>query len=344
MSTTVPETMRVSVLRGVHDVGVEERPVPRPGPGEVLVRVGSVGVCGSDVHYYEHGRIGRYVVDRPLVLGHEAGGTVAATGPGVDGYAVGQRVSVEPGVPCRNCAQCLRGRYNLCPRMQFFATPPFDGAFAEYVVMPAAFVHPVPDTVSDDAAGLLEPLSVGIWACRRAGVTGGSRVLVTGAGPIGLVAAQVARAYGATEVVVSDVNPNRLALAERLGATALDVSTTSVAASGFEPDVLLECSGNPRATRDGVAAVARAGHVVLIGMGGDEITLPLPRIQDYELVITGAFRYANTWPTAVALVAAGAVDLDSLVTGVYDLDSVEDALLAGRRDPASVKAVVRPAG
>lgn len=343
-AAVLPETMRVSVLRGVGDVGVEERPVPRPGAGEVLVRVGSVGVCGSDVHYYEHGRIGPYVVDQPLVLGHEAGGTVAAVGPGVDGHAPGRRVSIEPGVPCRNCAQCLRGRYNLCPRMQFFATPPYDGAFAEYVVMPAAFVHPVPDAVSDDAAGLLEPLSVGIWACRRAGVTGGSRVLVTGAGPIGLIAAQVARAQGATEVVVTDVNPNRLALAEATGATALDASTTSIAASGFEPDVLLECSGSPRATRDGVAAVARAGHVVLIGMGSDEITLPLPRVQERELVITGAFRYANTWPTAVALVAAGAVDLDGLVTGVYDLDSVEDALTAGRRDPGSVKAVVRPAG
>ncbi|MFP5371113.1 MAG: NAD(P)-dependent alcohol dehydrogenase [Actinomycetes bacterium] len=336
--------MRVSVLRGVGDVGVEERLVPRPGPGEVLVRVSSVGVCGSDVHYYEHGRIGPYVVDRPLVLGHEAGGTVAAVGPGVDGYDTGLRVSVEPGVPCRNCEQCLRGRYNLCPQMRFFATPPYDGAFAEFVVMPAAFVHPVPDTVSDDAAGLLEPLSVGIWACRRAGVTGGSRVLVTGAGPIGLVTAQVARAYGATEVVITDVNPRRLALAERMGISALDVSATPIATCGLEPDVLLECSGNPRATRDGVEAVARAGSVVLIGMGGDEITLPLPRIQDRELVITGAFRYANTWPTAVALVAAGAVDLDSLVTGVYDLDSVEDALNAGRRDEGSVKAVVRPAG
>ena len=343
-TAVLPETMRLSVLRGVGDVGVEERPVPRPGPGEVLVRVGSVGVCGSDVHYYEHGRIGQYVVDRPLVLGHEAGGTVAAVGPGVEGYALGLRVSVEPGVPCRNCEQCLRGRYNLCPRMRFFATPPYDGAFAEFVVMPAAFVHPVPDAVSDDAAGLLEPLSVGIWACRRAGVTGGSRVLVTGAGPIGLVTAQVARAYGATEVVITDVNPSRLALAERLGISALDVSATSVATSGFEPEVLLECSGNPRATRDGVQALARAGSVVLVGMGGDEITLPLPRIQDRELVITGAFRYANTWPTAVALVAAGTVDLDSLVTGVYDLDSVEDALTAGRRDPGSIKAVVRPAG
>ena len=307
-----------------------------------MVRIGSVGVCGSDVHYYDHGRIGPYVVDEPLVLGHEAGGTVAAVGPDVDSHAIGQRVSIEPGVPCRNCAQCLGGRYNLCPSMRFFATPPYDGAFAEYVVMPAAFVHPVPDTVSDDAAGLLEPLSVGIWGCRRAGVTAGSRVLITGAGPIGLVAAQAARAYGATEVVVTDVNANRLTLAERLGATPLDVSTTTVAESGLEPDVLLECSGNQRATRDGIMAVARAGRVVLIGMGGDEITLPLPRIQDFELVLTGAFRYANTWPTAIALVAGGAVDLDVLVTGSYGLEQVEEALTASRRDPAAVKTMVRP--
>jgi L-iditol 2-dehydrogenase len=335
--------MRVSVLRGVGDVAVVERPVPDPGPGEVLVRVGSVGVCGSDVHYYEQGRIGPYVVDRPLVLGHEAGGEVVALGPGVDSLSVGQRVSVEPGVPCRSCEQCLGGRYNLCPRVEFFATPPYDGAFQEYVAHPAAFVHPVPDSVSDDAAGLLEPLSVGVWACRRGGVTPGSRVLVTGAGPIGLMCAQTARAYGASQVVVTDVNPSRLALAERLGAVAVDVSRTPVGEAGVEPDVLLECSGNPAATRDAVRTVARAGRVVLIGMGSDELVLPLPYVQDRELVLTGAFRYAGTWPVAIALVASGAVDLDPLVTGHYGLDEVEQALTASRRDPATVKPVVRPA-
>lgn len=335
--------MRASVLRGVGDVAVEERPVPQPGPGEVLVRIGSVGVCGSDVHYYEHGRIGPYVVDRPLVLGHEAGGEVVGQGPGVDSPAVGQRVSLEPGVPCRSCTQCLAGRYNLCPDVRFFATPPYDGAFCEYVTMPAAFAHPVPDRVSDDAAGLLEPLSVAVWACRRGQVAPGSRVLVTGAGPIGLVCVQAARAYGATEVLVTDVNPVRLELARTLGATVLDVSQTPLGEAGFEPDVLLECSGNPRATGEAVRTVARAGRVVLIGMGGDDLPLPLPYIQDHELVVTGAFRYANTWPTAIELVASGGVDLDVLVTGHYGLDEVEQALTAARRDPTTVKAVVRPA-
>ena len=337
-------SMRASVLRGVGDLAVEQRPVPRPGPGEVLVRIGSVGVCGSDIHYYEHGRIGRYVVQRPLVLGHEAGGEVAETGAGVSSLAPGQRVSVEPGVPCRSCPQCLGGRYNLCPDVRFFATPPYDGAFCEYVVMPEAFVHPVPDSVSDDAAGLIEPLSVAVWACRRGQVSPGSRVLVTGAGPIGLVCVQAAFAFGAVEVTVSDVNPHRLALGGKLGARTVDVSATSLAASGVEPDVLLECSGNARATTEAIRTVARAGRVVLIGMGGDELVLPLSYVQDRELVLTGAFRYANTWPVAISLAASGRVDLDVLVTGHYGLDEVEQALTASRRDPATVKAMVRPGG
>ena len=335
-------TMRVSVLSGVGRVGVEEREIPVPGDDEVLVEVGSVGVCGSDVHYYEHGRIGSFVVDSPLVLGHEAGGVVAAIGSQVTSLSVGQRVSIEPGVPCRNCPQCLAGRYNLCPDVRFFATPPYDGAFAQFVAVPASFVYAVPDTISDDAAGLLEPLSVGVWACLRARVGPGSTVLVTGAGPIGLIAAQTARAYGADAVTVTDVNPHRLALAEKLGLTAIDVSKTSLADAGIEPDVLLECSGNARATWDAVSVVARAGRVALVGMGGDKVELPLSYVQDRELTITGAFRYANTWPIAIQLAASGRVDLDSMVTGHHGLDDVEAALTAGRDDPTSIKVMIRP--
>ena len=340
--------MRASVLRAAGDVVVEERPVPRPAPDEVLVRITAVGVCGSDVHYYEHGRIGPYRVDQPLVLGHEASGEVVAVGSavaarsGAASLELGQRVSLEPGIPCRSCAQCLTGHYNLCPDVRFFATPPHDGAFQEYVVLPAAFVHPIPDAVSDDAAALLEPLSVGVWACRRGQVSAGSAVLVTGAGPIGLVCAQAARAFGATRVWVSDVNTHRLALAERLGATPVNVADRPIADHGLEPEVLLECSGNPQATREAILTVARAGRVVLIGMGSDELPIPLPYVQDHELVLMGAFRYANTWPTAIELVASGRVDLDALVTGHYGLDDVEQALTAARRDPTTIKAVVRP--
>ena len=317
--------------------------MPEPGPGEVVVRISSVGVCGSDTHYYEHGRIGRFVVDSPLVLGHEAAGEVAALGPGVSSPTVGQRVSIEPGVPDLTCEHCLAGRYNLCPNKRFFATPPIDGAFAEYVVVHAAFAHPVPEAVSDDAAALLEPLSVGIWACRKGRVTAGTRVLVTGAGPIGLVSVQAALAFGATEVTVSDVNPVRLELAAELGATqVVDARTTKLPDLPRPPEVLLECSGFPPVIGEGIGALDRAGRAVLVGMGGDEVPLPLSVVQERELEVTGTFRYAGTWPTAIALVASGRVDLDRLVTGTYGLHQAEEALTAGRCDPRSVKVVLRP--
>jgi L-iditol 2-dehydrogenase len=337
----IPDTMKAAVLHGVGDVRVEARPVPQPSPGEVLVRVRSVGTCGSDVHYYEHGRIGDFVVERPLVLGHEPSGVVVARGDDADRHEIGQRVALEPGVPCSACAQCSLGRYNLCPRMRFFGTPPVDGAFCEYVVLREDFAYPVPDSLSDDAAGLLEPLSVGVWASRKSRIAPGSRVLITGAGPIGLVALQAARAFGASEVVVTDVNPKRLRVAGELGATAtIDVSRESLADADFRPDVLLECSGSSAATGQAIRKLGRAGRAVLIGMGGDEIPLPLAHVQNFEIEITGTFRYANTWPTAIALAAGGEVNLDRLVTHRFGLDEVERALTIAVSDDSVLKAVV----
>jgi L-iditol 2-dehydrogenase len=335
--------MRAAVLRRPGEVVVQERPEPRPGPGQVAVRVRSVGVCGSDTHYYEHGRIGRFVVESPLVLGHEAAGEVIGLGAGVSRSALGQRVSIEPGVPDFTCAQCLAGRYNLCPGMRFFATPPIDGALAECVVVHEAFAHPVPDQIGDDAAALLEPLSVALWACRKGRVTAGSRVLVTGAGPIGLLGVQVALALGATEVAVSDVNPERLVLAQDLGATEiLDPREGGLTGLRRPPEVLLECSGHPPAVGEAIGVLDRAGRAVLVGMGGAEIPLPLAVVQERELEVMGTFRYANTWPTAIALAASGRVDLERLITGTYRLGQTAEALTAGRRDPQSVKTVVHP--
>jgi L-iditol 2-dehydrogenase len=335
--------MRVSVLKTAGELLVEERPDPVPGPHEVLVQVASVGVCGSDVHYFEHGRIGDFVVESPLVLGHEASGRVVAVGDAVTRLGVGQRVSIEPGVPDFSCPQCLAGRYNLCEDMRFYATPPIDGAFAELVTTHELFAHPVPDSLSDDAAALLEPLSVGLWACHKAAVGAGTRVLVTGAGPVGLVAAQAALALGAASVIVTDVNPHRLALARDLGVTdAVDVSSTRVSESGLEVDVMLECSGNQPAAADALLAVAPAGTVVMVGMGGDEMTLPVSRIQQRELTLTGTFRYAHTWPGAIALAASGRIELDRLVTGHYGLDQVREALTVARTDAHAVKPMVRP--
>jgi len=337
------QTMRTAVLEGAGKVSLQDRPVPVPGPAEVLVEVTAVGTCGSDVHYYQHGRIGDFVVDAPLILGHEPAGRIVAAGPGATRHTIGRRVSIEPGRPDFTCPQCRAGRYNLCPGMRFFGTPPIDGAFCEYVTVHEQFAYPVPETLSDDAAALIEPLSVGIWACRKARVGPGSRVLVTGAGPIGLVCLQAALAFGATDVTVTDINPARLRLATQLGATtALDTRAEPLAGAGIDPDVLLECSGHPAAINQAIRVMTRAGRVVLVGMGGDEIILPLAHLQTHELELTGTFRYANTWPDAIALAASGRVDLDALVTGHYGLAEVELALTAGARDPGSVKVIVRP--
>lgn len=343
MSELLPKVMAVSVLRDVGEVAVEERPVPAPGPGEVLVRIGSVGVCGSDVHYYRHGRIGDFVVRAPLVLGHEAGGVIAAVGAGVPQDRVGQRVAIEPGVPCRRCARCRHGEYNLCPDISFFATPPVDGAFAEYVAMPADFVFAIPDSMSDDAAGLIEPLSVAVWANHKAGTTAGTRLLVTGAGPVGLLVAAVARAEGAAEVTVSDVDPHRLRLASTYGATRVVDGRDPQGLAGIEVDALIECSGATSAVTTGLHAVRGGGAAVLVGMGAGEITLPASLIQGRELRLTGTFRYAHTWPAAIALAASGAIDLDGMVTGRVGLDRAVEAL---DPDPAAghVKMIVRPGG
>jgi L-iditol 2-dehydrogenase len=335
--------MQASVLRAAHDLILEDRPVPQPGPREVLVRIKSVGVCGSDVHYYEHGRIGEHVVREPLVLGHEPAGEVVAIGDQVTRVAIGLRVSIEPGVPCLSCERCLGGQYNLCPTMRFLATPPIDGAFCEYLAIHEAFAHPVPDSLSDDAAAMLEPLSVGLWACRKGRVEPGTNVLVNGAGPIGLLAAQTALAFGAAQVVVADVSESRLALAGRLGATDIvDVRSTALWESGVEPDVLLECSGHPEATVAAIRTLAPAGRAVLVGMGGDVLPLPLPYVQNNEIEVVGTFRYANTWPTAIALASSGRVALEPLVTTHHSLPDVGAALTAGATDPSTVKVVVNP--
>lgn len=335
-------TMRVSVLRGQGELAVEERPVPSPAPGEVLIRVGAVGVCGSDVHYYRHGRIGEYVVREPMILGHEGGGTVVAVGDGVDPSRIGQRVAMEPGVPDRICRECKAGRYNLCPNVRFFATPPIDGCFAEYVTLAADFAHPVPDSLSDDAAGLIEPLSVGVWACQKVHVGAGSRLLISGAGPIGLMNAQVARALGATEIIVSDIAPARLETAKRFGATTvLDPREPGAIGPHLDVDAFIDCSGAEVAVAQGLRAVRPAGHVALVGMGADEIRIPVGVVQGRELNLTGTFRYANTYPTAIALAAAGRVELDGMVTGHYGLDQVEQALSTDK-DPQALKSMVVP--
>lgn len=341
MTDTLPDTMRASVMTGVETLRIEDRPVPAPGPREVLVEVAAVGVCGSDVHYYRHGRIGDFVVDEPMILGHELSGRIAAVGDGVDPGRIGQRVAVEPQHPCRRCTQCTAGRYNLCPEMKFYATPPVDGAFCRYVTIDDDMAHPVPDSMSDEAAALLEPLSVAITTMRKAGVAPGTSVLIAGAGPIGVICAQAAKAFGAARIVVSDPVASRREGALRFGATeVLDPMTDDV--SSIDPvDAFIDASGVPVAVVAGIKAVGPAGRVVLVGMGADEYALPVSHIQNLEITVTGVFRYTDTWPAAIHLVASGAVDLDAMVTGRYDLEHAADALDSDT-DPDSLKSIVRP--
>lgn len=338
-------TQQTAVLAEAGRIELADRAVPQPGAGQVLVKVAAVTVCGSDVHYYENGRLGDFVVRSPLVLGHEVGGVVSELGAGVGAPAVGTRVALEPQRTCGHCEQCRRGRYNLCPAVEFFATPPVDGAFCEYVCVDSGRAHPIPESLSDEAAALIEPLSVAVHACGKAAVGPGRTVLVSGAGPVGLLCLQVAKASGATDVTVTDINANRLAIARRLGASAtIDVSSaeaSDVADAGA--DVVLECTGVAAAIESAVRAASPAATVVLIGMGGSP-ALPLDVLQQRELWITGVFRYAHAYPAAIALAASGALRLDELITSRHDLGGAADALLAAQRDPAALKAVVYPGG
>jgi L-iditol 2-dehydrogenase len=334
-------TMNAAVLITTKRIVVEAVPAPRLDADQVLVRVEAVGVCGSDVHYYEYGRIGPYIVESPLILGHELSGRIEAVGSSVDPARIGERVAVEPQRPCRICIQCKSGRYNLCSKMEFFATPPIDGALAELVAIQSDFAHAIPESVSFEAAALMEPLSVAIWACQRAEVMPGSRVLIAGAGPIGAIVAQVARAFGASDVIVSDLDSDRLDFVLSHGATSVfDPRDESVL--GLEVDAFIDASGVAQAVRSGILAVRPAGRVILVGLGNDELSLPVSYIQNREIWLSGVFRYANTWPLAIDLVASGRVDLDVLVTGRFSLSETEAALNAAKR-PGQMKAIVYPA-
>ncbi len=334
---------KAAVLYGNFDLRIEDRPMPVPGPREVLVEVASVGVCGSDVHYYEHGRIGDFVVRAPLVLGHETSGIVVGRGGSARRHELGQRVALEPGVPCGSCRECRTGHYNLCRDVVFFATPPVDGTLARYVTIHEDYAFALPDHVSDDAGALCEPLSVGLWACRKAGITVGARVAVAGGGPIGAAVTLVALAAGATEVIVSDPVPERRARLLALGATSVvDATSSGLAKEAEDADVFVDCSGAPAAILDGIRSVRPAGAAVLVGMcPSSEVAIPISNVQTREITLTGTFRYANTYPEAIALVASGAIDLEGLIDARFSLESSEEALTAARRDPSILKPLVR---
>ncbi|MCX5529616.1 alcohol dehydrogenase catalytic domain-containing protein [Streptomyces sp. NBC_00006] len=331
-----PATMKSLVLHGKRDLRLEERPVPSPGRGEVLLAVGSVGVCGSDKHFYTEGRASSDVMTEPFVMGHEFGGRITAVGEGVDEGRVGERVAVEPLVPCGSCRQCTHGEYNICPTQKFHGVPGAEGALQEYVVVPAANAFPIPDSVSDAAAAMVETISVSLWAGERAGITIGESVLITGGGPIGLFALQVARNRGAAHVVLVEPQEARRDLAKSLGAET--VASLEEAEGTF--DVLMECTGVQQVRHDGCLYVRPGGRAVFIGVGHQDAGVPMPAVIEREVEIRGVMRYRFTWPTVIAGLRDGRFQADDLVTRTLPL---EEAHLAWTQAPQGpdVKTIIR---
>jgi L-iditol 2-dehydrogenase len=351
--TPVPAVMKAAVMDTPGKVAIKEIPVPEIGPDEVLVKVMAVGVCGSDVHYFEHGRIGPYVVTKPIILGHECAGIVAACGQNVTRFAPGDRVAVEPGVTCGRCGACKSGRYNLCPDVEFLATPPVDGAFVQYIKHRQDFLYPIPDHLSFEEAALIEPFSVGIHALNRAGFRPGQSVAIIGLGPVGLTAVAAAKAFGASRIYVSDLEANRMQAALKLGATAAISAAEGDPAAlikertdGHGVDVAVETAGHPIALKTALRTVKRGGKMAIVGLPPqDEIGFNVPFICDNEVDIYGIFRYANTYEQGVNFLASGKADLNSIITDRYPLEQTREALLRAMTNKAgSLKVMVYPNG
>lgn len=333
-SPRIPTRMNALLLHGKEDLRFEERDVPQPASGQVLVRIGSVGVCGSDKHFYLEGRASSEVVSDPLVLGHEFGGQIVAVGEDVSPERVGERVSVEPLMPDWSSRQARNGHYNIDPSQKFFGVPGTDGALQQYLAVPSANAHTIPDSISDDAAAMVETISVSLNGIRKAQVTAGSKILVTGGGPVGLFAAQLAFLHGATEVALVEPNEQRRATAAGYGChTFADLSE-----AGDDFDALVECTGVASVRHDGCMKVTPGGRAIFIGVGAQDASVPMPAVIEREVSIQGVMRYAFTWPAVIDLLAAGRIDADSLVSRRLPFDRAIEAWTVPM--PTEVKTVI----
>ncbi|KAI1181334.1 GroES-like protein [Nemania sp. FL0916] len=327
------------VLNKPHDVSFADRTVPKlSSEREVLVAVNYTGICGSDVHYWQHGAIGHFVVKDPMVLGHESAGTVVQVGSAVSALKKGDRVALEPGYPCRHCEPCLSGHYNLCPDMRFAATPPYDGTLTGFWAAPADFCYKLPENVSLQEGALVEPLAVAVHIVRQAAVAPGQSVVVMGAGPVGLLCAAVARAFGATTVVSVDIVESKLKFAADFAATHT-YSSQRVAAEqnaanirGLAPslasgaDVVIDASGAEPSIQTSLHTVRTGGTYVQGGMGRDNITFPIMALCLKEVTAKGSFRYGSgDYSLAVELIASGKVAVKKLISEVVAFKDAEKA-------------------
>ncbi|KAI8911387.1 chaperonin 10-like protein [Powellomyces hirtus] len=348
-------------LRATHDCKLKmvKKEVKLPGPGQALVHVKATGICGSDVHFWKHGCLGPWKIETEVSIGHESGGIVIAIGEGVENVQVGDKVAIEPGVPCgmATCDFCLNGEYNLCPTVDFYSVPPMDGTLTRYHLHPAAWLHKVPDTFTYDQIALLEPLSVSLRALERAEVTLGQPCLVTGAGPIGIITLAVLNAAGASPIVITDISPERLAFAKKLVPSVetyqvnTKMSPTESAAEilkvfgkfkkGMMPEVVMECTGVESSVNTACYATKPTGLVFVIGVGNPIQSIPFMHLSTNEIDLKFLFRYRHTWPRAIRLIQSGVLDLRSLVTHVFPLEKAQEAVeSSANRDIFSIKTMI----
>ncbi len=343
-------TMKVAVMEGIGKMGFEERNIPSPRADEVLVKLDYVGICGSDLHYYETGAIGDYVVEPPFVLGHEPGGVVVEVGADVRHLQVGDRVALEPGKTCGHCEFCKQGKYNLCPDVVFFATPPVDGVFQEYVAHEADLCFKLPDNVSTLEGALIEPLAVGFHAAIQGDAHLGQKAVVMGAGCIGLVTMMALKARGVSRVYVVDIMEKRLEKALELGADGVInaakedvVERAAQLTDGKGMDLAVETAGTEITTRQAIQIVKKGSNIVLVGYSRTgEMTLPMSLALDKELTFKTVFRYRHIYPMAIDAVASGKVNLKGIVTDTFSLEEAQKAMDYSVNNKADiVKAVIK---
>lgn len=342
--------MKVAVMEDIGKIGYVEREIPSPKDNEVLVKIEYVGICGSDLHYYTTGKIGNYIVEPPFVLGHEASGVVTKLGKEVKHLEVGDRVALEPGITCGVCEFCTTGRYNLCPDVIFFATPPVDGIFSEYVAHPASLCFKLPENVSSMNGALIEPLAIGFYAADQGEVKVGQNAVIFGAGCIGLMTLLALKAYGLNNITVVDILPNRLEQAKKMGATHVVNTLEKNYSQRFEEitngngfDVAFETAGTEITTRFAIELLKKGSNLVAVGYSpSGEMTLPMSLFIDKELTMKSVFRYRHIYPKAIECVASGKINPSDAVTNVFDFDDVQNAMDKSVEDKANiVKSVIK---
>lgn len=327
----------------------DDREIPKPGFGEVLVRMEYSGVCGSDVHFYKDGRVGDVEAPKDFILGHEVSGTIAEVGEGVRNLVVGDRVALEPGYACGKCEYCKTGRYNLCKSVIFFADPPVAGALQEYVIHPADYCFKLPENVTTEEGALVEPLAVGMHAAAQANVTIGNSVLILGCGTIGLVTLLAAKARGAANIVVVDLYQKRLEMAKKMGASAVinakeeKVEEKVQELLGDGADIVFETAGSIHTIAQTPFLVKKGGTICLVGMAAESmVNYNFSQIMKKEATIKTVFRYRNLYPASIAAISSGTIDIKQIITARYSFDESDAAFNAAVENAADeIKIVIK---